>query len=353
MSLLITHLDENMEQIAKDVFNNHFVVDKKLSSEYDQRRKRLMYEDIVCNMGYLDTALFLKDGKILSSYAVWIYNLLCYLMPDIGSERIKSQMITHYEILKSSVCRVLDKENSELAARYLNMAIEATNNCSFENLPEDEFILGDFGDIKSGYLSLLMENKSREAIKYISDSGENISLVNLYDDVLKNVMCRVGDLWYKNKITVDKEHFCTSTTQVALSQFYNKIFSRPRKDKTIITCCIGSELHEMGIRMLSDLFEYNGWDSFYLGSAVPLNAILHAIEEYKPMVISLSVTMPQHLKQCFETIYAIREKYGDGIKIMVGGRAFTLTDNVWEKWPVDFYSTSAQEAVIWADNMSN
>jgi len=351
MSLLITHLDENMEKIAKNVYDNHFMIDKKLSVEYDQRRKRLMYEDIVYNLGYLDTALFLKDGKILSSYAVWIYKLLCYLMPDIVSSRVKSQMVTHYEILKSSVCQVLDSENSEMAARFIDLAIDATNNCSFEDLHEDEFMIGDFGDVKSGYLSLLMANKSREAIKYITDSGEKISLENIYDDVLRNVMYRVGDLWYKNEITVDKEHFCTSTTQVALSQFYGKIFSSPRKDKTVLTCCIGSELHEMGIRMLSDIFEYNGWDSFYLGSAVPLEAILHAVEEYKPMVIGLSVTMPQHLKNCFGTVNAIREKYGDKIKIMVGGRAFTLTDNVWEKWPVDFYSTNASDAVKWADNL--
>jgi len=352
MSLLITHLDENMEKIAKAVYDNHFAIDKKLSLEYDQRRKRMMYEDIVYNLGYLDTAIFFKDGNIFKNYAGWIFNLLCNLMPDIGKDRIKSQMITHYELLKTSICTVLDEENAEMAAIFIDSAIDATNNFSFDDLYGDEFLSGKYEDVKSEYLSLLMANKSRDAIQFIKNSNNEIPLETLYDDVLKNVMYRVGDLWFKNEITVDKEHYCTSTTQVALSQFYDKIFSSPRKDKTIITCCIGSELHEMGIRMLSDIFEYNGWDSFYLGSAVPLSAILHGIENYNPMIIGISVTMPHHLKNCFETVKAIREKFGDKVKIMVGGRAFTLTDNVWEKWPVDFYSKNANDAVKWAETLN-
>ena len=139
-----------------------------------------MYEDIVYNLGYLDTALFLKDSKVLSTYAAWIYKLLCHLMKDISHDRIKSQMVTHYELLKSSVVSVLDKENADMAALFLDAAIDATNNCVFDDEVSEDFRDEKFGDIKTGYLGLLLSNKSRDAIEFITNSGSTIPLVNLY-----------------------------------------------------------------------------------------------------------------------------------------------------------------------------
>jgi len=161
-------------------------------------------------------------------------------------------------------------------------------------------------------------------------------------------MYEVGNLWHKNIISVDKEHYCTATTQVVLSQFYPIIFGTPRKGHRILTCCVGSELHEMGIRMLSDLFEYSGWDSIYLGASVPKEAILHAIQEGKPDLVALSVTMPQHLPLCLEIVNAIREKYSN-IKIAVGGRAFLSTEQLWKKWPVDISTEDAAQLIEWAN----
>jgi methanogenic corrinoid protein MtbC1 len=133
-----------------------------------------------------------------------------------------------------------------------------------------------------------------------------------------------------------------------MSQFYDQIFSQSRKNLTLLSCAVGSELHEIGVRMLSDIFEYNGWDTFYLGAALPQNAILQAIDEYKPNLIALSVTMPPHLKICEQIIKAIRSKYPD-LLIAVGGQAFLTTQELWEKWDVNFYSPSAAGLLILAE----
>jgi len=162
-------------------------------------------------------------------------------------------------------------------------------------------------------------------------------------------MVEVGDLWHQNQISVDKEHYCTSTTQTALSQFYPIIFDRPRNGFKMITCCVGSELHEMGIRMVSDLFEYYGWDSIYLGAAVPKEAILRSIAENKPDLIGLSVTMPQHLELCSDIVKGIKESFPD-LKIAVGGRAFAFTNDLWKKWNVDISTENASQLVAWAND---
>ena len=115
-----------------------------------------------------------------------------------------------------------------------------------------------------------------------------------------------------------------------------------------MTCCVGTELHEMGMRMISDLFEYNGWDSIYLGAGVPKSAIMSAVRENNPKVVALSVTMPQHLTLCLEYVNAIRKEFQD-VKIAVGGRAFLTSDKLWEKWDIDCYADNALNFVQWAN----
>lgn len=183
-------------------------------------------------------------------------------------------------------------------------------------------------------------------IKEIFNQG--FSLDEIYIDIIQKVMVEVGQLWHQGKITVADEHFITVATQSVLSQFYPVIFSMPKKNYRLLSCSVGNELHEMGIRMISDLFEYHGWDTIYLGAAVPTKSILETINQEKSHVVALSVTMPQHLPTCEEMVYEIKRQYPN-VLIAVGGRAFSMTDELWKKWPIDIYTTNARSLIKMAE----
>ncbi|MFW5838907.1 MAG: cobalamin B12-binding domain-containing protein, partial [Bacillota bacterium] len=203
---------------------------------------------------------------------------------------------------------------------------------------------------KQTYLNYLLEEQSKDAINYIIElKKQGFSIDVIYEDILQPVMKKVGELWHKNMITVDKEHYITSITQVTMAQFYQDIFSTSRKNHTLIACSVGSELHEMGARMVSDLFEYHGWDSTYLGAAVPEIDLLNNIESNQPDLVVLSVTMPQHLLLCKSLIEKIKALDAPP-KIAVGGRAFTLTNDIWKTWPVDTSKPTAHDLVEWAES---
>lgn len=127
-------------------------------------------------------------------------------------------------------------------------------------------------------------------------------------------MRRVGELWRTAQITVDAEHYCTSVTQMAITQMYPLLFSSERRNRTLLCACPGTELHEMGARMVADIFENDGWDSIYLGAAVPEDAMLEAI----------------------------RREFPES-RIAVGGKAFQSTHQIWKQWPIDFYVEDARE----------
>jgi methanogenic corrinoid protein MtbC1 len=350
MNFLFIDPDENNNNLAIKIFNRHFELDPGLHAEYSDQRKRMMFNDIVYNLEYLGLSVKLGDDKIFPEYTIWVYRLLCNLMKDIDSQRIKDQIILHYKIMEDFLIETLSKEDGEKYSEQINRAIAATERDASGLSQSPPIESGKHREIRKEYLTLLLENNTHKAIELVLQAeNSGILLEDVFVEILQEVMIEVGDLWHQNKITVDKEHYSTATTQLALAQFYPKIFSRPKNGCKILACCVGSELHEMGVRMISDLFEYNGWDSIYLGAGVPQNAILKAIRENKPDLVALSVTMPHHLPLCLEIIKAIREEYKD-IKIAVGGRAFQVSDQIWKKWQVDFSAKNAREFVEWANN---
>jgi methanogenic corrinoid protein MtbC1 len=348
MSLLVGMDDPAILEIARKVYDIQFAQDANLDKLYDDRQKRLFYQDILYNIGYLHTAIKLEDGSIFTNYATWLYELLCSLLKYQDRDAIKNQMVDHYTLLINEASNLFSGKDVQLAQSYLRSAIAATEE-AVTNIPYSErFLSGKHVPIRQAYLGALLRSKTHEAAKIISDAAASgIPLVEIYEDILEETMHEVGELWHKNQITVDKEHYCTSTTQMVLSQFYSVIFSQERRNLTVLACCVGSELHEMGGRMVSDLFEYHGWDSLYLGAAVPQASILAAVQEHNPDLIALSVTMPHYLVDCRDLVYSLHENFPK-IKIAVGGRAFETTDQLWQKWPIDIYTKTARDLVDWA-----
>ena len=354
MSLLYLGNEQETKILAQEIFDMQFDSDPKLEKEYDSRRKKLMFEDILYNLECLQVAVKYDEEKIFTDYAVWIYKLLCNLMGDLSKERIKEQMVDHYKKMSLCLKEVLTEEKWVQYNKHINNGIEATEK-AFEGLISSELFSGTpYEEEKNQYLQLLLKSSTKEAHRYIKELFESgLDIHNIYVDIIQNVMYEVGELWHKNIITVDKEHYCSSVTQSILAQFYPIIFDMPRNGHTIVVCCVGSELHEMGARILSDIFEYNGWDSIYLGAAVPVQAIISAIAENKPEIVALSVTMPRHLIMLEEVISEIKRNF-PGIKIAAGGRAFKLTDNLWKKLSIDIYTENAVQLENWArENIIN
>ena len=343
MGLLNHQLSKEFHLVADYVYQKQLNEDPNLNTEYNDYRKKRMFEDILHNLSFLEMGHALKDTFIFTSYADWLYRLMVNLMPDVTPSRIKEQMIDHYRILKDGIKKLINAP-FDVYSDMLNRAIEVTQNATLK-VKEQPFLTLKYGAICQTYLDYLLKTKTNAAIHYIRSVRESgIEIADIYVDILEPVMIEIGEMWHRREISIDQEHYMTSTTQVVIAQFYQEIFSKERQSKKILTAAIGGELHEMGIRMVSDLFEYHGWDSIYLGGGTPQNAIMDSVTRHQPQLVALSVTMPQHLLECKEIVEKLKES-NPHIKIAVGGRAFQMTNAIWEKWPVDIYLADAKALV--------
>ncbi|MBN2299870.1 MAG: cobalamin-dependent protein [Acholeplasmataceae bacterium] len=350
MGLLMHHLSDEYSKVADLVYLKQFEIDPRLETEYNDYRKKRMYEDILHNLSFLEVAHRLNDDKLFVDYAIWLFKLMVNLLKDLGPKRVEEQMVLHYEILKEALKNTLGQDDFFNVEKLLNHAIDATKRVDL-NEESSNFMHGKYGIYRQNYLNYLLDSNSIGAVNYIKNLASlELSIEEIYIDILQVVMIEIGNLWHRSIITVDQEHYMTSITQVVLSQFYTQIFETKKIGRKILSCGIGGELHEMGVRMLSDLFEFHGWDSIYLGAAIPKFAILTSIEANQPDLVALSVTMPQHLLECREIVDAIKNRFPNQ-KIAVGGRAFQMTDKVWKKWPVDVSVNDAKELVEWANQV--
>ena len=105
------------------------------------------------------------------------------------------------------------------------------------------------------YLEKLLQKDRYGAealIKEILAGG--VSIKDVYLKVFQPVQWEIGRLWQINKITVAMEHYCTAATQFIMSRLYEYIFSTEKNGLSFVATSVSNELHELGIRMVSDFF---------------------------------------------------------------------------------------------------
>lgn len=147
-------------------------------------------------------------------------------------------------------------------------------------------------------------------------------------------------------MNVAQEHYCTAATQLIMSQLYPWVFGGERTGETLIAACVAGELHEIGLRMVSDLFEMEGWDTYYLGANTPHRSLMEALSERKPRILALSATITYHVGEVAEFISAVRDKDTAGeIQMIVGGYPFNVDRDLWRKVGSDGWAPDAEGAL--------
>ena len=107
---------------------------------------------------------------------------------------------------------------------------------------------------------------------------------------------------------------------------------------------------EIGIRVLSDFFEFAGWRSVCLGADLPAPDIAQATRYFDSSMVLLSAALSTQLKAVRETIGAIRES-NTKCKIMVGGTAFDEVPDIWRRLGADGFASRPEEAVLVATGL--
>lgn len=351
MSLLWMEYENEFEHLVEASYERESHAKEEYFRSISERARKIIYRDTRYNIDYLYTAFVLGEEKVMNNYAIWLYELMVGIHKSWATpEQMREYVIFHLDAIKQTIPEVVSAEKQEKLQALISGAQQCIREYVRDESPrikKDSLYEAEIEE----YMGCLFKRDSRHAIQLVRQFKENgIPLDDIYVEILSESMRRVGEMWHTAEITVDTEHYCTSVTQTAMAQMYDSLFDVELTDKKILCVCPGMELHEMGARIVADLFENHGWDSIFLGAAVPVDYILESVRENQPDLVTLSVSMPQHLMDCEKAIRTIREEFPQ-IKIAVGGKAFESTNEIWKKWPVDIYSKDARELLTRANEI--
>jgi len=209
--------------------------------------------------------------------------------------------------------------------------------------------------IQQKYLSALLAKDRHVAERIINAClDEDISIKDIYLSVFQPTQMEIGTLWQHNKISVAMEHYCTAATQFIMTRLYDHIFSTEKNGCSLVATSVSGELHELGIRMVSDFFEMEGWHTYYLGANTPKQGVVDMINESDTDVLAISTTIYFHIPKVAELIEFVRTNVSSNkLKIMVGGNAFNMNPLLWQQVKADAYAANAQDAINQSKKLIN
>lgn len=255
----------------------------------------------------------------------------------------------HLETLEKIVTRRLDAEGAELVRSIIAEAYAGLDSILSEEQPNLD-PEAPLYPLASRYLELLRSRRSGEAIEAIIHAvDEGLSIFRVYLEIIQPVQHEVGRLWQRNEMTVSEEHYATDTTRTLMSRLRGRFTPVERRGTSILTACLGGELHDIGARMVNDFFELSGFDSYFTGANTPHDQIIEEIGRHKPRVLALSATMTLQVRLAYELIDQVRVEFGPSVHVLVGGYAFNENPGLWSDVGADSFALNAQEAIAMLD----
>ncbi|HTY90142.1 MAG TPA: cobalamin-dependent protein [Methanocella sp.] len=338
--IVCKYIDDRRQELAEAIVDRQYRFQPEFWEPYGEQGRRQSVLDAGFHLSYLSEAISASDISLFTGYIAWVKVLFKSLKfpTDI--------IVTTLKCVGKVLNEQLPQEMRPIVSEYIDAGLDMISNAP-DAPPSFLDDKAPQGGLAGEYLKRLLVNDRRGALRLIMDAVDSgLSIRDIYLQVFQPTQYEVGRLWQTNQISVAQEHYCTAATQLIMAQLYPRLFSEERTGLKLIAVCVEEELHELGIRMVADFFEMEGWDTIYLGANTPARSVLRTLKENKVDVLAISATMTFHVSKVKELIEAVRsDEATRHIKIIVGGYPFNNSPGLWRHVGADGFAGDAREAV--------
>ena len=156
-------------------------------------------------------------------------------------------------------------------------------------------------------------------------------LTEFYDNLLKPVMYRIGDLWQQDQLDVATEHASTNTAISLIKIINERLTVRTTEAGTsseykAVICTPDGELHGLACNMIESLLLNKGFKVYNISTSIPTDYIVDYIRDLQPDIIFISITLVENIKSAERLVQQIHAKYNNKLPVVVGGSAFNSMD---------------------------
>jgi len=350
-SPLYNQVSLDREYLTGKVLDRYSEVHKKTWGSFSPRRREHIHEEIFALI------LTLEESLATGSPA-FLVDFVCRQQSRLLAQQFPGDFVTMYlGVFREVGAKELPSDYQESTSAFIRKAVAA-----LKPGPGGAGLCPAIGTTLSvearSFLDAALAGdraKGDLIIDELLSSGTPVQ--DIYTGIFQPVLAETGRLWQESKASIAQEHYITGYIHRVMDRIHERAVAPGRKQnrgKTVITSCVGEELHEIGIRMVADFFELDGWDVYSIGANTPVKSVLAAALREKADVLALSITMPSRLP---DVQYLIRSVRADPdmaqVKIIVGGYPFSIIKDLWKRVGADAGAASAHDAVAAAHRLTS
>ena len=251
-------------------------------------------------------------------------------MVYIRAKKVKSDQ---YLYLVKSVWDSKRSTSKQEIVKYLGKASEVVKDdipVEYRDNPKVLSVLASFNpkDIKKREESTkkskqqlykkLTEGNIDECVKIYEEYTKIFNSADFFDKILKQVMYDVGEDWANNKISIATEHVASNIAQTLVKIIMDSVSGSANKKKILICVPVGEE-HHLGCDVLETYLSIKGFKVYNMGTSMPTESIINFIENNKPDIAFISITLPDNILAGQRLVRKINDECK--IPILIGGYA--------------------------------
>jgi methanogenic corrinoid protein MtbC1 len=170
--------------------------------------------------------------------------------------------------------------------------------------------------------------------------------------MIQPALYRIGHKWQNNLVSVAQEHLATAIAQAVMNHGLLQSQIPPSNCKRVVLACVEGNNHTVGLQMVADAFHLAGWDAQFLGANVPTSSLIRHLEQVKPELVGLSVSLPQQLRVVKDVMSRLTQSLGfSRPPVIIGGLAINQFNSLAGRLAADGWSPDARSAVTHASTL--
>ena len=176
---------------------------------------------------------------------------------------------------------------------------------------------------RDAFLHALLDRsapRARQVADAVMTAG--VAVEDLYSEVFAPALQEVGHLWALDEISVAQEHYATSVTQALIATLAAEAPPAAGQGRLAIVTSTPDELHLLGVDMVSDVLQREGWEVINLGAATPAGDLVDLVREEVPDLVALSASTAGRLPGVADVLRELAALEERPV-IVVGGGLFS------------------------------
>jgi methanogenic corrinoid protein MtbC1 len=203
------------------------------------------------------------------------------------------------------------------------------------------------------YMQPLLAGRRAECFDLVKEAlTDGTTPDTLVCDVIWPSMSQVRRLYDDDRINAAIEHMAYRINRTVVDQLQAHLPRPTRTGKRVIVTSADNERDELGAQIISDLFQAEGWDVFFVGGGVPDDEILAMVGQHRPECLLIFGAHPEAVANTRALIERIRDVgVCPTMNILVTGGIFNRAEGLWQEVGADAYNGTPRGAVDTANEL--